>query len=120
MKKIIKTSLIHFVFFNLVLLNTYSQSLCPLTTNAAPSSPICPGQPVTLSVTQGSSSGPSNAINFNGSSSYARTPNLIQGMPTTAVTIELWFKAAGGGVIVDELGSGGGWHDSQIEILSTG
>jgi len=39
------------------------------------------------------------------------------------VTIAIWFYATESGVIVDELGQptpNAGWHDSQIEILSTG
>ena len=38
------------------------------------------------------------------------------------MTIELWFKANGPGVLVDELGQANpstGWHDSQIEVVTT-
>ena len=39
------------------------------------------------------------------------------------VTISVWFYPTDSGVIVDELGQSSintSWHDSQIEILSTG
>ena len=64
-----------------------------------------------------------SALSFNGTSDYLITPNLASSFSTTSVTIELWFKANGPGVILDELGSttlNTGWHDSQIEILSSG
>ena len=43
---------------------------------------------------------------------------------TTSLTHEDWFTANAAGVIIDEQGqttlNGNGWHDSQLEILSTG
>jgi hypothetical protein len=117
MKKILILSLI---IINISILKMYSQSLCPLNTNISPSTPICSGSSATLNVSQVSATLPSNALNFNGTSAYASTTNFIAALPTSGVTIELWFKAASAGVIVDEMGGAGAWHNSQIEILSTG
>ncbi len=64
-----------------------------------------------------------SALSFNGTNDYLITPNLQSSFSTTSVTVELWFKANAPGVILDELGSttvNSGWHDSQIEILSSG
>ncbi len=64
-----------------------------------------------------------SALSFNGANDYLVTPNLQSSFSTTSVTVELWFKANGPGVILDELGSSSlssGWRDSQIEILSSG
>ena len=64
-----------------------------------------------------------NALNFNGLNNYAMTPNLYSKFPSTDATIELWFKADAAGVILQEDGQNAintGWHDSQIELLSTG
>ena len=36
------------------------------------------------------------------------------------VSYSIWFYARSSGVIVDEVNETGAWHDSQIEILSTG
>lgn len=65
-----------------------------------------------------------SAIQFNGSSTYAITPNLFT--PFNAVgfsfTQEVWFNSTNGsGVIIDELGSltpDTLWHDSQLELVS--
>jgi RHS repeat-associated protein len=54
---------------------------------------------------------------------YVITPNLTSFFPSSTVTLELWFNASGPGVLVDEVGPNAlntGFHDSQIEILSTG
>jgi len=64
-----------------------------------------------------------NALNLDGINDYVVTPNIGASMPTNDVTLELWFKANAAGVIATELGQAAintGWHDSQIEILSTG
>jgi len=64
-----------------------------------------------------------NALNLDGTNDYVVTPNIGASMPTTDVTVELWFKANSAGVIVNELGQAAlntGWHDSHLEILSTG
>ena len=68
-----------------------------------------------------------DALIFNGVNDYLITPNLQSAFGSgTSTTIELWFKANGPGVLVDELGQtqlggqGGSFHDSQIEILSSG
>ncbi len=64
-----------------------------------------------------------SALSFNGGNDYLVTPNLQSSFATTSVTVELWFKANSPGVILDELGQtnvNSGWHDSQIEILSSG
>ncbi len=60
---------------------------------------------------------------FNGTDDYIITPNIVDQFPDETVTIGVWFKASGEGVIVSELGQAlinSGWHDSQIEILSSG
>src|SRR5208283_3304741 len=65
-----------------------------------------------------------SALSFNGTNDYLITPNLQSSFTTTTVTVELWFKANAPGVILDELGTATvnsrSWHDSQIEILSSG
>ena len=64
-----------------------------------------------------------NALNLDGTNDYVVTPNIASSMPTNDVTVELWFKATGAGVILNELGQSAintGWHDSHLEILSTG
>ena len=64
-----------------------------------------------------------SALSFNGANDYFITPNLQSSFPTTSVTVELWFEANAPGVILDELGTttlNPAWHDSQIEILSSG
>jgi hypothetical protein len=64
-----------------------------------------------------------NALKLDGTNDYVVTPNIASSMPTNDVTLELWFRANGAGVIVSELGQStinSGWHDSHMEILSTG
>ncbi|MEM4973397.1 MAG: LamG-like jellyroll fold domain-containing protein, partial [Candidatus Hadarchaeales archaeon] len=64
-----------------------------------------------------------NALNFDGVDDYAITPDLRSLFNDESVTISVWFYPTGAGVVVDELGQpdiNTGWHDSQIEILSTG
>ena len=64
------------------------------------------------------------ALQFNGTGGYAITPNLASQFPTTSVTLQLWFKPTGAGVLVSEVGSPLAnsplWHDSQLEVLSNG
>ena len=65
-----------------------------------------------------------DALAFNGVNDYLITPNLASAYSGTSTTVEMWFKANGPGVILDELGTpvinNPSWHDSQIEITSTG
>ena len=65
-----------------------------------------------------------SALSFNGSSDYLITPELHSAFSNNSVSIELWFKANAPGVIVTELGTttinNSTWHDSQVEILSSG
>src|SRR6516225_4676017 len=64
-----------------------------------------------------------SALSFNGNNDYVITPEFHSAFPTTSVTIELWFKANSAGVIVSEVGQAAinsGWHDSQLEIESSG
>ncbi len=78
---------------------------------------FCQGNSVTLNPSIGT------ALSLNGTNQYAITPDLTSSFSTSTVTIELWFKANGAGVILSELGQStpnSGWHDSWIEILSTG
>lgn len=63
------------------------------------------------------------ALSFDGVNNYMITPNLASYFETDEVTFSVWFKANAEGVIVSELGQNTpntGWHDSQIEILSSG
>src|SRR3989454_11444760 len=58
---------------------------------------------------------------FNGASDYVPVPSPLAGFPSGSVTLAAWVK--GTGVVFDEQGSGAptsGWHDSQVEVLSTG
>lgn len=62
-------------------------------------------------------------ITFNGSTTYAQTPNLItMAQATLNVTLEVWIRTStDNGVIVSEQGNtpfDSGWHDSQMEIVS--
>lgn len=52
---------------------------------------------------------------------YVLTPNLRDGFVDNAVTIEVWFRAQGSGVLVTELGQPQidiGWQNSQIEVVT--
>ncbi len=56
-----------------------------------------------------------------GGSSYLLVPSPMAGFPSGSMTLAAWVK--GTGVVFDEQGSGAptsGWHDSQMEVLSTG
>ncbi|MFO0969605.1 MAG: LamG-like jellyroll fold domain-containing protein, partial [Gemmataceae bacterium] len=69
--------------------------------------------------------GSGSALAFNGGNQYVITPNLVSSFNASAptVTLEVNFNANGPGVIVSELGQSTintNWHDSQIEVLSTG
>lgn len=64
-----------------------------------------------------------NALDFGGIDGYVISPNMKTNFLDETVTIEAWFNAKSAGIIVDELGQtaiNSSWHDSQIEILSTG
>jgi len=69
-------------------------------------------------------SGKVNAgILLDGWDDYLITSNLRSYFTNESVTIEVWFKPFKEGVILDELGQTSintGWHDSQIEISSSG
>lgn len=63
------------------------------------------------------------SVLFDGSDDYIITPNMQSYFSNDDVTISVWFYPTAGGVIIDELGQTSintGWHDSQIEVLSTG
>src|SRR5262245_22698067 len=63
------------------------------------------------------------ALSFNGSNTFLITPNLRTSFTNESATAELWFKADAPGVLMSELGQSSintGWHDSQIEVLSSG
>src|SRR5262249_47147866 len=63
------------------------------------------------------------ALSFNGVNDFAITPDLHSLFASTSVTLQVWFNAKAPGVIVDELGQSAvnqGWHDSQLEIVSSG
>jgi hypothetical protein len=62
------------------------------------------------------------AGSFNGAS-YIITPDIKNSFGSETITIAVLFKANSAGVIVSELGQSTintAWHDSQMEILSTG
>ena len=59
-------------------------------------------------------------FDFDGST-FVSTPNIASLFADDSVTLSVWFKTSSDGIIVDERGqTGGGWQDSQIEILSSG
>lgn len=63
------------------------------------------------------------AIMFDGVDDYIITTNMRNNFNDETVTISVWFKANGAGIVVDELGQTAintNWHDSQIEVLATG
>jgi hypothetical protein len=66
------------------------------------------------------SAGQSSYFTFNGSTQYIFTANLIGQSVSSNVTIECWINTSSdNGVVVDERGQvGGGWQDSQIEIVT--
>ncbi|MEO8150363.1 MAG: GEVED domain-containing protein [Bacteroidia bacterium] len=79
---------------------------------------ICQGEAVAL---KASITG--NGLQLNGVNQYLITPDLVTAFPSSSMTIELWFNANAAGVIMAELGQpaiNSLWHDSQIEILSSG
>lgn len=61
---------------------------------------------------------PGPALRFGGTNSYVYTPNLRPLFRTDNVTIEVWFRADGPGVLVTERGRANatGWTNSQIEV----
>src|SRR5579875_2312194 len=64
-----------------------------------------------------------SSLSFDGTNNYLITPEMHSAFTNNSETVELWFKANGPGVIVDELGQSTpntNWHDSQIEITSSG
>ena len=51
---------------------------------------------------------------MNGSTQYFQTPNITE---PNSITLEAWIKPnSGGGVVFDEEGQSGAWHDSQLEV----
>lgn len=64
------------------------------------------------------------ALNLNGDSDYAMTASdMHEAFADGDITLAVWIKPAGGGIVVDELGQHeleGGWHDSQIEVMDDG
>jgi len=64
------------------------------------------------------------ALDFDGIDDYVVTSSDMQSLfDDESVTIAAWIYPTSAGVIVDELGQTSlnvGWHDSQIEILSSG
>jgi hypothetical protein len=64
-----------------------------------------------------------SALDFDGADDYVVTPDLSPYFTDESVTISVWFYPRAAGVILAELGQvaiNTEWHDSQIEILSTG
>ncbi len=64
-----------------------------------------------------------NCYSLDGSNDYIYTSNLTSLLSDESVTLSVWFYPRAAGVIVSEIGQASinsGWHDSQIEILSTG
>jgi hypothetical protein len=95
-----------------------------MTSNATPCLTGSPATSNSITITVSNYPGNfGNALKLDGTNDYVVTPNIASSMPTNDVTLELWFKANGAGVIVTELGQSAinsGWHDSHMEILSTG
>jgi hypothetical protein len=64
------------------------------------------------------------ALHFDGVDDFLMSPNLGDHFTDTTVTVELWFKPEAAGVIVAEEGGPfvnySGYHDSQLEVSSTG
>jgi len=61
------------------------------------------------------------ALEFDGSSNYVLAD--IKGTVPQSLSLEAWIYPVVGGIVFAELGQGtinSGWHDSQMEILSTG
>ena len=79
-----------------------------------------PGASTTTGSPAFTSAGPSSYFTFNGSTQYIYTDNLIGQSASGNVTIECWVNTStDNGVVVDERGQvGGGWQDSQIEIVA--
>ncbi len=65
-----------------------------------------------------------SGLQFDGINDFLITPNLQDQFADESVTLELWFEPEAAGVIVAEVGqptiNSGGWHDSQLEILTSG
>lgn len=80
---------------------------------------FCNSSTTTLTASLGN-----NALQLNGVNQYIITPSLTPVFASkNSFTIELWFKANSGGVLVTELGQNAvnvGFHCSAIEILSNG
>ena len=63
------------------------------------------------------------AVSFTGTDAYTMTQtNLYGQFPTAQTSMFIWAYSVGSGNIITELGqpSGGGWHDSNIEINGSG
>jgi hypothetical protein len=78
-----------------------------------------PGASTTTGSPAFTSAGQSSYFTFNGSTQYIYTANLIGQSLSGNITIECWVNTStDNGVVVDERGQvGGGWQDSQIEIV---
>lgn len=65
---------------------------------------------------------PGLTLGLDGAGAHAITPNLRSLFRTDSLTIEVWFRADGPGVLVSELGNtaGTGWHCSLIELVDAG
>ncbi|MFN8288054.1 MAG: LamG-like jellyroll fold domain-containing protein [Chitinophagales bacterium] len=84
---------------------------------------VCAGSAATL--TAGGMAPGGKCVTLNGSNQYFCTPNIYTAanFPSTAVTLEIWFKPNAAGTVVAEQGSqtpSTGWYDTQLEILSSG
>ena len=79
-----------------------------------------PGASTTTGSPAFTSAGQSSYFTFNGSTQYIYTANLIGQSLSGNITIECWVNTStDNGVVVDERGQvGGGWQDSQIEIVA--
>jgi len=71
-----------------------------------------------------SGSGATLAVVMNGTNAYAISQtNLYNQFPTSSTSMFIWAYSSAAGNIVSELGQDGpsvGWHDSNIEINSSG
>ena len=84
---------------------------------------VCNGSTSTLTASGLVPSG--NSATLSGASQYYNTPNIYSAtnFPNNRLTLEIWIKPAAAGVIVTERDNNGvntSYHQSEIEILSSG
>jgi len=104
------------------IVNTLSVSPLPTLTISGSSS-ICAGSSATLSAGTSVSSGPSNAINFDGVDDYISIPSNTQLMLMTGWTLETWVKRSSAGAqhsLIEKYDWAGGAGSYLLRILPSG